>query len=103
MTREKIKELENIEQELGVDLVTLFKAFSKGSVGSVYKFVQNDYSDEYKKGFVKPLLIDSFSRKPNTNEYQLSLYDSLTCKYYLVDIKDYGKTWALTKDELRII
>ncbi len=97
---QKLGQLEDIEEELGIDLVTLFKAFSKGSMGSVYKFVQNDYSEEYKKGFIKPLIINYFFRKPNTNEYQLCIYDSLTGKSYIVDTKDYGKTWALDKNEL---
>lgn len=89
-----------IEKELGISLITLFKAFKQGSIGSVYKFVQNDYNEEYKKGLVAPLLICGFFRKPNTNEYQLTLCDSLTCKNYIVDTKDYGKTWALTQSEL---
>ena len=63
-------------------------------------FVQNDYNEEYKKGLIKPFIINYFARKPNERSFYLSVYDSLTCKNYIVDIKGYGKTWALTKEEL---
>lgn len=96
----KFGQLEDIEQELGIDLITLFKAFSQGSSGFVYMFVKNDYNEEYKKGLIKPLIITSLFRYANTKEYRLGLYDSLTCKNYIVSCKDYGKTWASTKEEL---
>ena len=95
-----VKEREDIEEELGIDLVTLFKAFCEGSCGAIWMFVQNDYNEIYKKGLIKPFAINHFARKPNKKSFYLSVYDSLTYKNYIVDIKDYGKTWALSKEEL---
>lgn len=96
----KLADLEDIEEELGIDLITLFEALKQGSCGVAYMFVQNDYNENYKKGLIKPLIINYIRKKSNEKSFQLNLYDSLTCKYYMVDTKDYGKTWALTKEEL---
>ena len=92
----KLGQLEDIEDELGIDLITLFKALKQGFA---YKFVQNDYNELYKKGFVKRLIISALFKYGE--DYRLTLYDTLTCEPYCVFLKDYGKTWALTKEELK--
>lgn len=74
---DKLSQLEDIEEELGIDLITLFKALKDG----IYKKGRNNL-----KGYILfdncPML--SFVHK--TIETQL--------------IEDYGKTWALTREEL---
>ena len=96
----KLRKLEDNEEELGVELSVLSKAFNEGSCGVIWMFIQNDYNEEYKKGLIKPFIINYFAKKPNERSFYLSVYDSLTCKNYIVDIKDYGKTWALTREAL---
>lgn len=77
----KLVQLENIEEELGVELTTLFKALRDGVFinedGSVYK----DY-------------IKSIEHWPDcwgfiTNEEDIEVF-----------FEDYGVTWALTIEEL---
>ena len=77
----KLVQLENIEEELGVELITLFKALRDGVFinddGSVYK----DY-------------IKSIEHWPDcwgfiSNEEDIEVF-----------FEDYGITWALTGEEL---
>ena len=72
----------NIEEELGIDLITLFKALKNGIYVDPYYI---DYATT--DNFLCPDNLDYFdiNRKQITNE---------------VYFKDYGKTWALTKEEL---
>ena len=80
------EELEQIEKELGIDLITLFKA-------SKVIYVRN--YDEKIRVYYKGEIFINFSNK------QIYLY-SLTTHLYsgYVNFKDYGKTWALTGKEL---
>lgn len=83
------KVLEDIEDELGIDLITLFKALKNG----IYK----KENEEIK--YISPnyLVFD--------NKY-LFEYEYCTCraktkaKVYPYSLKKYGKTWALTREEL---
>ena len=75
----KLGQLEDIEEELGIDLLTLFKALKNG----VY------YRDNQREiNFAKKSRL-SFGSKT-------LIVDRHTYKY----LTDYGKTWALTKGEL---
>jgi len=72
----KLGQLEDIEEELGIDLITLFKALKKGF-----------YSKDGEYHHFSNLFFDSEE-----------IYDGYNnVDYYF---KDYGKTWALTKEEL---
>ena len=76
---QKLAQLEDIEEELGIDLITLFKALKDG----VY------YLDAQKKlrwCQAKNLVISQKALRVYRHRYKL--------------FKDYGKTWALTKEEL---
>lgn len=82
----KLGQLEDIEEELGIDLITYFKikkaksVFVKESGNDISEMLvrnSKDNIDVCYKGFV------------NIPECDSSLY-----------FKDYGKTWALTKEEL---
>lgn len=76
----KLADLEDLEEELGIDLLTLFKALKDGI-----------YSRDY--GY---LLVEHFVLK---HEKQLHC-KPLRIVEYRFALKDYGKTWALTKEEL---
>ena len=78
---EKFAKLEDIEEELGIDLVTLFKALRSGIHIIDDGYPYNDrvdliYSSDTPCGF-----------KGKVSDH---------CAFF----KDYGKTWALTKEEL---
>lgn len=96
----KLSQLEDIEEELGIDLITLFKTL-KNSMW--YKH----YDDEFKCYFIWDA---HCYMKPLLNVYNKSIelkeYVDNVCSYGYVDkdvvyLKDYGKTWALTKEELK--
>jgi hypothetical protein len=70
---DKFGELEDIEEELGIDLITLFKALKNGIYGKVGKNIENILAPHF-----------SWHNK----------------EIYIFKIQDYGKTWALTKEEL---
>lgn len=99
----KLGKLEDLEEGLGIDLITLFKALKEGI------YITKD-------GYVHTGNIEKFDDKEKYNCLVLNAsYDN---NYYLSDIshpygdsecgdigcyvntKDYGKTWALTREEL---
>ena len=75
----KLGQLEDIEEELGIALITLFKALKNGVFIPTYQ---------------KPIHIS----------VELSFIDTFTLvdydSYTVLKLIDYGKTWALTKEEL---
>lgn len=81
------KELENIEKELGIDLVIFFKAlkngvFYKTEINQIY------YSSVY--------LYDlSINKRQSLKEFAFITFDKT-----LLLFNNYNKTWALTKEEL---
>ena len=77
----KLKQLEDIEEELGVDLITLFKALRKGIYVKQYGQIEH---------YFLKLLSDGI------NLY-LTNYGG---KRVILSQDYYGKTWALTKEEL---
>jgi len=84
----KLGQLEDIEEELGIELVTLFKALKNG----IYeKFEDGEYVKF--NGLCMP--IKSHKLKLNVNKKCLERGNDY---FYF---KDYGKTWALTKEELK--
>ena len=82
---DKLGKLEDIEEELGIDLITLFKAYSNGF---------------YVKGEKEKQYID-FQNALNANAFKNKemFYGHEYC-YQYVKLYDYGKDWALTKKEL---
>jgi len=85
----KLGQLENIEQELCIDLITLFEALKNGFYA---------YKDNH--------IVEIKSQKGNCGA--MAFYISCDCiiaedvfgQQYIYLLKDYGKTWALTKEEL---
>ena len=78
----KLGQLEDIEEELGIDLITLFKAEKDG-------IWYNSNGTFYFNYFDVSLAHRCFRR-----------YVDYFRNYMSFDFKDYGKTWALTKEEL---
>ena len=76
----KLGQLEDIEEELGIDLITLFKALKDGI---------------YVNGEKEHVLL--FYDMDFFNKTSFQLHASNGINYYF---KDYGKTWTLTKEEL---
>ena len=107
----KLSSLEDIEEELGVDLITLFKAFKNGiwSKGGYY----DDCCLDSEPHFMSPEQIELgamwYTEREHKNDADFSLEESnALCLYarhydvkvYCVRVKDYGRTWALAKEEL---
>ena len=81
---DKLGQLEDVEEELGIDLVTLFKALKNGI------YVDENYMDfGTTNNFLCPNNLDYFD--VNLKQIAGGIY-----------FKDYGKTWALTKEELNM-
>ena len=84
----KLGQLEDIEEELGIDLITFFKALKNG----VYYFTQGNQLTKDK------VMVN------NTNisvEYGKTSFCFVTYfEFELLYFKDYGKTWSLDKKDL---
>ena len=88
MVHHKLGRLEDIEEELGIDLITLFKAMKNGFYG------KQPWSDGKIKHYTSKTHDFGFDA---TRLLTYSIGDEIDDEY---DIKDYGKTWALAKGEL---
>lgn len=84
----KLKHFEDIEDEINGDLEVLFKALKNGLY---YKFRVEDKNISKMK-FPMLRMID--------NELCLISPKWIQATWMNVKVKDYGKTWALTKEEL---
>ena len=90
----KLGQLEDIEEEIGIDLITLFKALKEqtsiyyinGNKIIEFKCFCNEYSYHYKEVDFKREALEIYT---DTCHLEKRLY-----------FKDYGKTWALTGEEL---
>ena len=92
----KLKSLEDIEEELGCPLEVVFKVFKALKDGQV--IVKHIVGLKNPKTFLEAhkiaeLLFDG-------KNYGLWIYDNGYGDQFRVYTKDYGKTWALTKEEL---
>ena len=90
---DKLSQIEDLEEELGIDLLTVFKALKEG----VY-YIYNDGKKHIE--FTKEVkgLRKSYDNDNNCWFIHEGWFDiGCPIKLYL---KDYGKTWALTREEL---
>ena len=87
---DKLGQLEDIEEELGIDLITLFKALKNG----FYHIDKNKhiYTSKPTKG-------NGGAMSYYASYYEIIAEDSYYDQYFY-KLKDYGKVWALTKEEL---
>ena len=90
----KLKSLEDIEEELGIDLITLFKALRNG----IWTNQEQWYGDE-KQGKIRFFQVRLLLEENAVGCIHNSMWkgEEVIRTLYL---KDYGKTWALTKEEL---
>jgi len=79
----KLNHLEDIEDKIGIDLITLFKATFNG----IYYITNGNIINTKDMGFSVAFCKD----------YLLIIDTEIEHSYR---IEDYGKTWALTKEEL---
>ena len=87
-TYRKLEKLEDIEEELDIELTTLFEIYNKMCE---QKFVYFKIGNEIKIEYYDYYVIDFKNKEIISVEYELMGFYSF---------KDYGKTWALTKEEL---
>ena len=81
---ERLNQYEDIEEELGIDLITLFKALKNG----IWIYDTNGiemFTGHFQNGLV----------------FNYCSYPSIQYVDRLFYLKDYGKTWALTMEELK--
>ena len=107
----KLGELEDIEDELGVSLATLFKALKDGiwSKGGFYSPCYLDAEPDFIPPNELEIGRDWYMQYDDDTERNYVEEDNDLCFYKhdydfevcSVRIKDYGKTWALTKKELK--
>lgn len=83
----KLADLEDIEEELGIELITLFKALKEG----IWVKYDSDFgmTNKPKIKITKDTATEICYRN---KKWYIQENETLT--------KDYGKTWALTKEEL---
>lgn len=95
-TFDKLGQLEDIEDELGIDLITLFKAVKNGIW---IKFNMQSRTYNWKTGEDKETGDQiNFVKAPfKTLAENIAYFRRLFEKEYA---QNYGKTWALTREEL---
>ena len=85
----KLGRHEDIEDKLDIDLITLFKALENGVYVKPWNSIKFDEDVS---------VVSVYTQNPGEKaNKKLVLFDSLQNDYAF---KDYGKTWALTKEEL---
>lgn len=88
MIEEKLKayeKIKNVEEELGIDLITIFKALKNGFY---YR----------KEGAIVHISKDDLLLRSGAIHFAGK---GLIFAGLFLPFKDYGKTWALTKEELK--
>ena len=89
MCVDKLGTLEDIEEELDIDLIKAIELCKKANKQKVVYTKERWGSDTIK--IIDELDIELFSHK---------LYKTFGGIYVSLDLYEYGKTWALTKEEL---
>lgn len=87
---QKLGQLEDIEEELGIDLITLFKALKNG-------FWSIDKNKHIYK--MKPTKGNGGAMSYYASLDYIITEDTYYDEEYFL-LKDYGKTWALTRKEI---
>ena len=85
----KLELLENIEEELGIDLIKAVELCKQVNSKKVV-YIKDDYGI-YPIEILDDLDVELFNHR---------LYSNYRGIYVSLDLFDYGKTWALTKEEL---
>lgn len=83
LTKKDLEELNNLQEELGIDFITLVKALRNGIWEKTKNF---------------GIILCPFPRLVHFKEgWRLRLYNN---EGSLLKLTTYGKTWALTREEL---
>lgn len=91
MCYNKLGQLEDIEEKLGIDLVIFHKALENG----VYYKVTDKSSVNYGKIFFDRYVLWGWNQNSDGSYFAM-----MQSQLQSFDLKDYGKTWALTIEEL---
>lgn len=86
-----LKKYANIEEELGIDLVTFHQALKNG----VYYKVTDKSSINYGKIFFDRYILWGWNQNPDGTYFAI-----MQSQLQSFNLKDYDKTWALTRGEL---
>lgn len=93
---DKLGQLEDIEEELGIDLITLFKALKNGFYvkknNQIYKLEPEEFVITFGKVLGHFITIQELYFEDLDG-----VLDTTGEKWF---IENYGETWALTKEEL---
>ena len=87
----ELRRYKAIEKELGIDLVTFHKALKNG----VYYKVTDKSSTNFGKIFFDRYVLWGWNQNPDGTHFAIMQSQSQS-----FNLKDYGKTWALSKEEL---
>lgn len=90
---DKLGRLEDIEDKLGVDIVRLYKALTRNII-----YYKNEISNEIDECECVYSSITKYEN--NIYAFMLLIKKLNNEESYMVATIDYGKTWALTKEEL---
>lgn len=85
----KLSDLENIEEELGIDLITLFKTLKNGFYYYDNGIVHTSNNESY-------ISLQAQSCLPNQMCIEVDYGDRTMCFYF----EDYRKAWSLDKKTL---
>ena len=95
----RLKLLEDLEEDIGMSLLLLFRILKHGRIIHKYKLFCANKKMILESSIINGLFYES-------GQYMLEVYneeDDIDEEYNdfkYVYIKDYGKTWALTREEL---
>lgn len=93
----RLKSLEDLEEEIGMSLLNLFRILKWGQIICKYRPMYGPNKIILLSRKIKDLYYDD-------GEYILHIYEAGDDGYFInfdyVYIKDYGKTWAIKKEEL---
>ena len=92
----EVGQLEDFEEYFGIELITLLKALKNG----IYITIKVLEFGKFKK-IIRYIAPDALAFRTDIKPYQFDFCDILLCHEsgrYTLD--RYGKTWALTKEEL---
>ena len=89
---QKLGQLEDIEEEIGVDLFVYLKM----TLGTKVFVKDKTYEQIFENGIMEQKQI-TYSYSFDHKCFCVNIYGTKTPIYY---IEDYGKKWALTKEEL---
>ena len=106
---QQLGKLEDLQDELGVPLEVLFKALKNKKIyGRKHHIYDGSTKEEYPL-YNKPLYVNNVCLTNNEvfNRIQITYHsetlvgrDKESSGMVCYDLKDYGKTWALTREEL---